>query len=122
MKKITNQIKSLGGDKWGDCEIVDKLLTVYMARDRLCRSLDWNESKPGGIAATPEEVEAGANSISICAAEVWSGKLSSPSTNLSRSLRRSATGVFGFMSTRNRRKLPAPSATQTHEPKTNVVP
>jgi hypothetical protein len=31
-------------------------------------------------------------------------------------------GVFGFMSTRNRRKLPAPSATQTHEPKTNVVP
>jgi hypothetical protein len=33
MKKITNQIKSLGGDKWGDREIVDKLLTVYMARD-----------------------------------------------------------------------------------------
>jgi hypothetical protein len=32
MKKITNQIKSLGGDKWGDREIVDKLLTVYMAR------------------------------------------------------------------------------------------
>jgi hypothetical protein len=33
MKKITNQIKSLGGDKWGDSEIVDKLLTVYMVRD-----------------------------------------------------------------------------------------
>jgi len=33
IKKITNQIKSLGGDKWGDREIVDKLLTVYMARD-----------------------------------------------------------------------------------------
>ena len=32
MKKITNQIKSLDGDKWGDCEIVDKLLTAYMAR------------------------------------------------------------------------------------------
>ena len=30
MKKITNQIKSLGGDKWGDREIVDKLLTVYI--------------------------------------------------------------------------------------------
>ena len=32
MKKITNQIKSLGGDKWGNREIVNKLLTVYMAR------------------------------------------------------------------------------------------
>ena len=26
MKKIINQIKSLGGEKWGDHEIVDKLL------------------------------------------------------------------------------------------------
>jgi hypothetical protein len=33
MKKITNQIKSLGGNRWGDREIVDKLLIVYMARD-----------------------------------------------------------------------------------------
>jgi hypothetical protein len=34
MKKITNQkIKSLGGNKWCDHEIVDKLLTVYMARE-----------------------------------------------------------------------------------------
>ena len=33
MKKITNQIKSLGGNKWDDREIVDKLLTVYMAKD-----------------------------------------------------------------------------------------
>jgi hypothetical protein len=39
MKKITNQIKSLGGDKWGDCEIVDKLLTVYMVRDVTLPSL-----------------------------------------------------------------------------------
>jgi hypothetical protein len=39
MKKITNQIKSLGGDKWGDREIVDKLLTVYMARDITLSSL-----------------------------------------------------------------------------------
>ena len=39
MKKITNQIKSLGGDKWGDREIVDKLLTVYMARDVTLPSL-----------------------------------------------------------------------------------
>jgi hypothetical protein len=39
MKKITNQIKSLGGDKWGDHEIVDKLLTVYMARDVTLSSL-----------------------------------------------------------------------------------
>jgi hypothetical protein len=37
--KITNQIKSLGGDKWGDREIVDKLLTVYMARDVTLPSL-----------------------------------------------------------------------------------
>ena len=39
MKKITNQIKSLGGDKWGDREIVDKILTVYMARDVTLPSL-----------------------------------------------------------------------------------
>jgi hypothetical protein len=39
MKRITNQIKSLGGDKWGDREIVDKLLTVYMARDVTLPSL-----------------------------------------------------------------------------------
>ena len=39
MKKITNQIKSLGGDKWGDREIVDKLLTIYMARDVTLPSL-----------------------------------------------------------------------------------
>jgi hypothetical protein len=31
-------------------------------------------------------------------------------------------GVFGFMSMRNRQKLPAPFVTQTHKPKTNVVP
>jgi hypothetical protein len=39
MKKITNQIKSLGGNKWGDREIVDKLLTIYMARDVTLPSL-----------------------------------------------------------------------------------
>jgi hypothetical protein len=39
MKKITNQIKSLGGDNWGDREIVDKLLTVYMDRDVTLPSL-----------------------------------------------------------------------------------
>ena len=39
MKNITNQIKSLGGDKWGDRKIVDKLLTVYMARDVTLPSL-----------------------------------------------------------------------------------
>ncbi|RLN08902.1 hypothetical protein C2845_PM11G16740 [Panicum miliaceum] len=36
---IPNQIKSLDGDKWGDCEIVDKLLTVYIARDITLPSL-----------------------------------------------------------------------------------
>jgi hypothetical protein len=39
MKKITNQIKSFGGDKWSDHEIVDKLLTDYMARDVTLPSL-----------------------------------------------------------------------------------
>jgi hypothetical protein len=39
MKKITNQIKSLGGYKWGDREKVDKLLTVYIARDVTLSSL-----------------------------------------------------------------------------------
>jgi hypothetical protein len=39
MKTIINQIKSLGGNKWGDREIVDKLLTIYMARDVALPSL-----------------------------------------------------------------------------------
>jgi hypothetical protein len=39
IKKITNQIKSLSGDKWSDREIVDKLLTVYMARNVTLPSL-----------------------------------------------------------------------------------
>jgi hypothetical protein len=38
-------------------------------------------------------------------------------------LRWVAAGVFGFISSMSfRQKLPAPSETQTHEPKTNVVP
>ena len=39
VKKITNLIKSPGGDKWGDRGIVDKLLTLYMARDVTLPSL-----------------------------------------------------------------------------------
>jgi hypothetical protein len=39
MKKITDQIKSIGADKWDDREIVDKLLTVYMATDVTLPSL-----------------------------------------------------------------------------------
>jgi hypothetical protein len=58
--------------------------------------------QPGEVAATLEEVELGADFISILVAEAWSGKFSSPSTNLSRSLRESAAEVFGLMSTRNR--------------------
>jgi hypothetical protein len=90
--------------------------------DQLRRSLDWNESNPGEVAATLEEVEPGADSISIFVAEAQVDKLSRSSMNLSRSLRRSVAEVFGFMSTRNRRKSPTPSAMQTHEPKTKVVP
>jgi hypothetical protein len=70
--------------------------------DRLCRSLDWNESNPGEVAAILKEVELGTDSISILVAEAWSGKLSSPSTTLSRSLRESAAEIFGLMLTRNR--------------------
>jgi hypothetical protein len=90
--------------------------------DRLCRSLGWNESTLGEVAATLGEIELGTGFNSILVVEARSGKLSSPSTNLSRSLQESAAEVFGFMSTRNHRKLPTPSAMQTHEPKTNVVP
>jgi hypothetical protein len=84
--------------------------------------LGWNESNPGEVAATLEEVELGAGSISIPVAEAWSGKLSSPLMNLSRSLQEFAAEIFSLRSTRNRRKLPTPSVMQTHEPKTNVVP
>jgi hypothetical protein len=37
--------------------------------DRLCRSLDWNESNLGEVAATLEEVELGADPISILVAD-----------------------------------------------------
>jgi hypothetical protein len=90
--------------------------------DRLCGSLDWNESNPGEVAAMLEEVEPGADSISIFVAEAHVDKLSRSSTNLSRSLRRSGAEIFGFMSMRNRRKSPTPFAMQTHVPKTKVVP
>jgi hypothetical protein len=90
--------------------------------DRLCGSLDWNESNLGEVAATLKKFEPGADSISIFVAEAQVDKLSRSSTNLSRSLRRFVVEVFGFMSTRNRQKLPTPSAMQAHEPKTNVVP
>jgi hypothetical protein len=92
------------------------------SRDRLRESSDWNESNPREVAATLDEVEPGADSISIFVAEAWVDKPSRLSMNLSRSLRGSAAEVFGFMSTRNRRKSPTPSAMQTHEPKMNVMP
>jgi hypothetical protein len=84
--------------------------------------LDWNKSNPREVATTMDEVEPGADSISILVAKAQAGKLSKSSMNLSRSLRRSAAGIFGFMSTRNGRKLPTPSAMQTHAPKMNVIP
>jgi hypothetical protein len=90
--------------------------------DRLCRSLDWNKSNPGEVAATLEEVEPVTDSISVFVVEAQVDKLPGSSTNLSRSLRGSAAEVVGFMLTRNRRKLSTPSAMQTHDPKTNVVP
>jgi hypothetical protein len=54
--------------------------------DRLCGSLDWNESNLGEVAATLEEVKRGADSISIFVVEAQVDKLSRSSTNLSRSL------------------------------------
>jgi hypothetical protein len=90
--------------------------------DRLREFLDWNKSNPRKVAAVPEEVMPEADSTSIFAADAWFERLSRSSTNLSRSLLEPTTEVFGFMSTRNRLKLPAPSAMQTHEPKTNVMP
>jgi hypothetical protein len=93
-----------------------------LSRDRLRESSDWNKSNPRKVDAAPDEVTPEADSTSILAADAWIDKSSKSSMNLSKSLRGSAAGVFGFMSTRNRRKLPAPSAMQIHEQKTNVVP
>jgi hypothetical protein len=93
-----------------------------MSRDQLRESLDWNESNLRKVAATPDEVAPEADSTSVLSADEWIGKSSRSSTNLSRSLRGPAVEVFGLMSMRNQWKLPAPSAMQTHEPKTNVVP
>jgi hypothetical protein len=92
------------------------------SHDWLRESLDWNESNPRKVDAAPDEVASEADSTSILEADAWIDKSSRSSTNLSRLLRGPAAGVFGFMSMRNRRKLPAPSVMQTHEPKTNVVP
>jgi hypothetical protein len=33
LNKIVNKIRALGGDKWSDKDVVDKILTAYMARD-----------------------------------------------------------------------------------------
>jgi hypothetical protein len=74
------------------------------------------------VATALDEVELGADSILIFVADAWIDRPSRSSMNLSRSLRGSAAGVFGFILTRNRQKSPTPSAMQTHEPKTNVVP
>jgi hypothetical protein len=90
--------------------------------DQLREPLDWNESNPRKVVAAPDKVAPEADSTLVLVADAWIDKSSRSSTNLSRSLRGPAAGVFDFMSTRNRRKLPAPSAMQTHEPKTNIVP
>jgi hypothetical protein len=72
------------------------------SHDRLREPLDWNESNPRKVDAAPDEVAPEADSTSILAADAWIDKLSRSSTNLSRSLRGSTVGVFGFMSMRNR--------------------
>jgi hypothetical protein len=33
LNKIVNKIRALGGEKWSDKDVVDKILTAYMARD-----------------------------------------------------------------------------------------
>ena len=33
LKKIVNKIRALGGQRWTDSEVVDKILSAYMARD-----------------------------------------------------------------------------------------
>jgi hypothetical protein len=102
------------------CRSVAKLRRT--SHDRLRKSSDWNESNPRKVVAVLDEDALEADSSSVLVADPWIDKSSRSSTNLSRSLLEPATGVFGFMSMRNQRKLPAPSATQTHEPKTNVMP
>jgi hypothetical protein len=80
------------------------------SHDRLRESLDWNESNLRKVAAAPDEVAPEADSTSVLAVDAWIDKSPRSSTNLSRSLRGPVAGVFDFMSTRNRRKLPTPSA------------
>jgi hypothetical protein len=92
------------------------------SHDRLREFLDWNESNPKKVDAALDEVTLEADSTSILATDAWIDKSSRSSMNLSRLLRGPDAGVFGFMSTRNRWELPAPSTMQTHEPKTNVMP
>jgi hypothetical protein len=79
------------------------------SHDQQRESSDWNEPNPRKVDAPPDEVTPEADSTSILAADAWIDKSSRSSTNLSRSLQGSAVGIFGFMSTRNQQKLPAPS-------------
>jgi hypothetical protein len=71
------------------------------SHDRLRESSDWNESNPRKVDAAPDEVTPEAESTSILAADAWIDKSSRSSMNLSRSLRGSTVGAFGFMSMRN---------------------
>jgi hypothetical protein len=84
--------------------------------------LNWNESNPSKVVVALDGVTPKADSSSVLVAEPWIDKSSRLSTNSLRLLWKLATGVFGFMSMRNQRKLLAPSVMQTHEPKTNIVP
>jgi hypothetical protein len=93
------------------------------SRDRLCKSSDWSESDLSVVVAARGGVALKMDSFSIFLAEPWVNKSSRSSTNSLSSLWKLAARVFGFMTSMvSRRKSPVPSATQTHELKTSVVP
>ena len=54
LNKIVNKIRSLGGEKWSDKDVVDKILTAYMDRDVNLPTLI--REKRGFMRFTPADV------------------------------------------------------------------
>jgi hypothetical protein len=48
LNKIVNKIRSFGGEKWSDKDMVDKILTAYMARYVYLPTLIREKRKSGG--------------------------------------------------------------------------
>jgi hypothetical protein len=49
LNKTVNKIRALGGEKWSDKDIVDKILTAYMATDVNNLPIERIDGPRGGV-------------------------------------------------------------------------